>query len=286
MKRLYKVELATKLADRVYEYWIHAPQVAHHARAGQFLILRLHETGERIPLTISAVRGDAVRVIFMAVGKTTQELATLRAGDSIKDVAGPLGKPSEIGKYGTCCVIGGGVGIASTPLIAKELKEAGNHVIGIIGARSADLLILEDEMRAICDELYITTDDGSKGVHGFASDALKGLLNERTIDRVWIIGPAIMMKVTSGVTVPYGVKTYVSLNPIMVDGTGMCGSCRVTVGGETKFACVDGPEFDAHQVDFAELMQRQRIYTSQEKVLLERFAEHQCRCGEGGHHHG
>ncbi|KUL01609.1 MAG: Sulfide dehydrogenase (Flavoprotein) subunit SudB [Methanoculleus marisnigri] len=243
---MYKVESATKLADRVYEYWIRAPQVAEHARAGQFIILRLHEAGERVPLTISAVRGDTVRVIFMAVGKTTQELATLHAGDSIKDVVGPLGKPSEIENYGTCCVIGGGVGIASTPLIAKELKGAGNHVIGIIGARNADLLILEDEMQEICDEFYITTDDGSKGVHGFAADVLKKLLEERKIDRVWIIGPAIMMKVTSGVTVPYGVKTYVSLNPIMVDGTGMCGSCRVTVGGETKFACVDGPEFDAH----------------------------------------
>ena len=283
---MYKVELATKLADRVYEYWIRAPQVAQHARAGQFLILRLHETGERIPLTISAVRGDAVRVIFMTVGKTTQELATLRAGDSIMDVVGPLGKPSAIESYGTCCVVGGGVGIASTPLIAEELKEAGNHVIGIIGARSADLLILEDELREICDELYITTDDGSRGVHGFASDVLKGLLNERRIDRVWIIGPAIMMKVTSGVTAPYGVKTYVSLNPIMVDGTGMCGSCRVTVGNETKFACVDGPEFDAHLVDFNELMQRQRTYANQERISLERFAEHQCRCGKGGDHHG
>jgi len=282
---LYTIELATRLADRVYEYWIRAPQVAQHTRAGQFIILRLHEAGERIPLTISAVEGDAVRVIFMAVGKTTEELATLGAGDSISDVVGPLGKPSEIENYGTCCVIGGGVGIASTPLIAKELKGAGNHVIGIIGARNADLLILEDEMREICDELYITTDDGSKGVHGFAADVLKKLLEERKIDRVWIIGPAIMMKVTSGATVPYGVKTYVSLNPIMVDGTGMCGSCRVTVGGETKFACVDGPEFDAHQVDFNELMQRQRIYTTQEKESLERFAEHRCRCGEGGHHH-
>lgn len=282
---MYTIELATKLADRVYEYWIRAPQVAQHARAGQFVILRLHEKGERIPLTISAVRGDTVRVIFMTVGKTTEELATLGAGDSISDVVGPLGKPSEIENYGTCCVIGGGVGIASTPLIAKELKEAGNHVIGIIGARNADLLILEDEMEEICDEFYITTDDGSKGVHGFAADVLKKLLEERKIDRVWIIGPAIMMKVTSGATVPYGVKTYVSLNPIMVDGTGMCGSCRVTVAGETKFACVDGPEFDAHQVDFAELMQRQRIYTTQEKESLERFAEHRCRCGEGGHHH-
>jgi ferredoxin--NADP+ reductase len=242
--------------------------------------------GERIPLTISAVRGDAVRVIFMIVGKTTQELAALRAGDSIMDVVGPLGKPSAIESYGTCCVVGGGVGIASTPLIAEELKEAGNHVIGIIGARNADLLILEDELREICDELYITTDDGSRGVHGFASDVLKGLLNERRIDRVWIIGPAIMMKVTSGVTAPYGVKTYVSLNPIMVDGTGMCGSCRVTVGNETKFACVDGPEFDAHLVDFNELMQRQRTYANQERISLERFAEHQCRCGKGGDHHG
>jgi ferredoxin--NADP+ reductase len=282
---LYTIELAKKLADRVYEYWIHAPQVAQHARAGQFVILRLHEAGERIPLTISAVRGDSIRVIFMTVGKTTEELATLGSGDSISDVVGPLGKPSEIGNYGTCCIIGGGVGIASTPLIAKELKDAGNHVIGIIGARNADLLILEDEMQEICDELYITTDDGSKGVHGFAADVLKKLLEERKIDRVWIIGPAIMMKVTSGATVPYGVKTYVSLNPIMVDGTGMCGSCRVTVAGETKFACVDGPEFDAHQVDFTELMQRQRIYTTQEKESLERFAEHRCRCGEGGHHH-
>ncbi len=283
---MYRVELAIKLADRVYEYWIRAPQVAQHARAGQFLILRLHERGERIPLTISAVRGDAVRVIFMAVGKTTQELATLRAGDSIMDVAGPLGRPSEIARYGTCCVVGGGVGIAGTPLIAEELKRAGNHVIGIIGARSADLLVLEDEMRGICDELYVTTDDGSRGAHGFAADVLKRLLGERVIDCVWIIGPAIMMKVTSGVTAPYGVKTYVSLNPIMVDGTGMCGSCRVTVGGETKFACVDGPEFDAHQVDFVELMQRQRIYTGQEKISLERYAEHQCRCGEGGGSHG
>jgi len=270
---LYKVETATKLADRVYEYWIRAPQVAQHARAGQFVILRLHEKGERIPLTISAVRGDAVRVIFMAVGKTTEELATLQAGDSISDVVGPLGRPSEIDNYGTCCVIGGGVGIASTPLIVRELREAGNHVIGIIGARNADLLILEDEMREACNELYITTDDGSKGVHGFAADVLKKLLEERKIDRVWIIGPAIMMKVTSGATVPYGVKTYVSLNPIMVDGTGMCGSCRVTVGGETKFACVDGPEFDAHQVDFNGLMVRRRMYHEHEKME---------RCAGGG----
>jgi len=282
---LYRVEKAIKLADRIYEFWIRAPQVARHARAGQFLILRLNEEGERIPLTISAVVGDSVRLIFMAVGKTTQHLATLGPGDAIRDVVGPLGTPSEIQKYGTCVVIGGGVGIASTPIIAREAKEAGNYVIGIIGARNADLLLLEDEMRAICDELYITTDDGSKGTHGFAADVLKQLLEKRKIDCSWIIGPAIMMKITSGVTKPYGVKTFVSLNPIMVDGTGMCGSCRVTVAGETKFACVDGPEFDAHQVDWGELMQRQRIYTDQEKQAVERFASHVCRCEERGVRH-
>ncbi|RXE55231.1 dihydroorotate dehydrogenase [Methanoculleus taiwanensis] len=283
---MYTVNTASEIAERIYEFWIRAPQVARNARAGQFLILRIDEQGERIPLTISAVNGDAVRVVFMAVGKTTQHLATLKAGDALADVVGPLGKPSEIENFGTACVVGGGAGIACLPIIARELKEAGNHVIGIIGARNAGLLILEDEMREICDELFITTDDGSKGFHGYAADVLKRELDHRTIDRVWIIGPAIMMKVTSAATVPYGVKTFVSLNPIMVDGTGMCGSCRVTVGGETKFACVDGPEFDAHQVDFVELMQRQRIYTDQEKAAVERFAEHTCRCGEGGHHHG
>ncbi len=282
---LYTINKAAEIADKIFEFWISAPQVARNARAGQFLILRIDEKGERIPLTISAVDGDAVRVVFMAVGKTTQHLATLRAGDTLADVVGPLGKPSEIREYGTCCLVGGGAGIACTPIIARELKAAGNHVIGIIGSRNADLLILEDEMREVCDELFITTDDGSKGFHGYAADVLKRELDHRTIDAVWIIGPAIMMKVTSAATLPYGVKTFVSLNPIMVDGTGMCGSCRVTVGGETKFACVDGPEFDAHQVDFAELMQRQRIYTDLEKLAAERFAEHVCRCGEGGHCH-
>jgi ferredoxin--NADP+ reductase len=196
-------------------------------------------------------------------------------------VAGPLGKPTDIAEYGCCVVIGGGVGIASTPFIAQSLKEAGNTVIGIIGARNESLLILEDELLEICDELFVCTDDGSRGYHGFPADVLKRLLGERTIDRVWIIGPAIMMKVTSGVTRPAGVKTFVSLNPIMVDGTGMCGSCRVTIGGETKFACVDGPEFDAHLVDFDELMQRQRTYLDEERLSMEHYREHICRCGGG-----
>ena len=281
---MYRVVTAEQLADRVFCMWIEAPHVALHAQAGQFLIVRTDEQGERIPLTISAVEGDLVRIIYMAVGKTTHQLATMRAGDMVRDVAGPLGKPSKMGRYGTCVVIGGGVGIASCPIIARAAREAGNHVIGIIGARNAGLLILEDEMRETCHELHVATDDGSRGFHGFAADVLKKVMAGQAIDCAWIIGPAIMMKVTSAATKPSGIKTFVSLNPIMVDGTGMCGSCRVVVGGETKFACVDGPEFDAHQVDFDLLMQRQRTYLGEERTSLERFHEQSCRCGEEGHH--
>lgn len=277
---MFRVVSAEQLADRVFSMWLEAPHVASHAQAGQFLIIRIDEKGERIPLTISAVDRDRVRVIFMAVGKTTHHLSRLRSGDTVRDVAGPLGRPSEIARYGTCVVIGGGVGIASCPIIARAAREAGNRVIGIIGARNAGLLILEDEMREACDELHVATDDGSRGFHGFAADVLKGVMAAQAIDCAWIIGPAIMMKVTSGVTRASGTRTFVSLNPIMVDGTGMCGSCRVVVGGETKFACVDGPEFDAHQVDFDLLMQRQRIYSEEERISLERFHEHACRCGE------
>ena len=199
-------------------------------------------------------------------------------------MAGPLGRPSEVPENSTCVVVGGGVGIASCPIIARTLREAGNRVIGIIGARNADLLILEDEMRAACNDLHVTTDDGSKGRHGFAADVLKELLENEKIDRVWIIGPAIMMKVTSDVTRPKGIRTLVSLNPIMVDGTGMCGSCRVVVDGETRFACVDGPEFDAHAVDFDRLMQRQRIYLDEEREALEHHHASRCGCETGAPH--
>lgn len=281
---MYRVNKAGQLADRIFQIWVEAPHVARHARAGQFLVIRIDDHGERIPLTISAVDGDLVRVIFMAVGKTTYHLSTLKEGDCIRDVAGPLGKPSEIGAHGICVVVGGGAGIASCPIIARAAREAGNHVIGIIGARNAGFLILEQEMRASCHELFVATDDGSRGFHGFAADVLKHVVAERNVGCVWIIGPAIMMKVTSEVTRLKKIRTYVSLNPIMVDGTGMCGSCRVHVGGETKFACVDGPEFDAHLVDFDLLMQRQRTYFDEEKLSLERYHEHTCRCGEGGHH--
>jgi ferredoxin--NADP+ reductase len=278
---LYRVVSTKQLADRIFQIWVQAPHVAHHAKAGQFLILRVEDHGERIPLTISAVDGDRVRIIFMAVGKTTEMLSALRPGEMIRDIAGPLGHPSGIRKYGTCAVIGGGAGIAGAPIIAKAAKAAGNHVIGIIGARNSGLLILEDEMSETCDELFVTTDDGSRGFHGFAADVLKRELATRRIDCVWIIGPAIMMKVTSGITKPYNVKTFVSLNPIMVDGTGMCGSCRVQVGGETRFACVDGPEFDAHLVDFDLLMQRLRTYQQEERESLEHYHEHMCGCKGG-----
>jgi ferredoxin--NADP+ reductase len=281
---LFLIEKSALVADRVYEMWVRAPHVARHAQSGQFLIIRIDENGERIPLTISAVDGDCVRVIFMAVGKTTHQLAARNAGDTVRDVAGPLGKPSEMKNFGTCVLVGGGIGIACLPIIARAAQAAGNRVVGIIGARKAGLLICEDEMRPLCDELHVATDDGSRGFHGFAADVLKKVIAAEKVDRVWIIGPAIMMKVTCEATRPAGIKTFVSLNPIMVDGTGMCGSCRVTVGGETKFACVDGPEFDAHTVDFAGLMQRQRMYLAEEKEAVERYHEHVCTC-TGGHHH-
>ncbi len=281
---MYRVVEAEPLADRVHALVVEAPHVARHARAGQFLIVRVDPEGERIPLTISAVDGDLVRVIFMTVGATTHRLAELGPGDAIRDVAGPLGRPSEVPENQTCVIVGGGVGIASCPIIARTLRAAGNRVIGIIGARNADLLILEDEMRAACDELHVTTDDGSRGRHGFAADVLKQLIEQEEIGCVWIIGPAIMMKVTSGVTRPKGIRTLVSLNPIMVDGTGMCGSCRVVVNGETRFACVDGPEFDAHAVDFDRLMQRQRIYLDEEREALEHHHASRCGCETGAPH--
>jgi ferredoxin--NADP+ reductase len=280
---LFRIEKSEQLADRIYQIWVRAPHVAHNARAGQFVIIRIDEKGERIPLTISGIDGDSVRVIFMAVGKTTAHLASVPAGGYVQDVAGPLGKPSEVGTYGTCVLVGGGVGSANLPIIARAAKAAKNRIIGIIGARTSSLIIVEDEMRRVCDELYISTDDGTRGFHGFAADVLKQVIAKEKVDCVWIIGPAIMMKVTSEITRPYAIKTFVSLNPIMVDGTGMCGSCRVTVGGKTRFACVDGPEFDAHLVDFDGLMQRLRIYQAEERESYDRYAVHICAGRGGGH---
>ncbi|NYT00408.1 MAG: sulfide/dihydroorotate dehydrogenase-like FAD/NAD-binding protein [Methanocellales archaeon] len=260
-----------ELAPTVKLFEVFAPLVAKKAKPGQFIILRIDEKGERIPLTIADfdVQKGTITIIFQEVGKTTKRLGNLNEGDQILDFAGPLGNPIEIKRYGRVVCIGGGVGAASIYLKVKELAKARNKVISIIGARTKELLILEEELQKISDELYITTDDGSKGHHGFVTDILQKLIDERkNIDLVEAVGPVIMMKAVANVTRPHNIRTIVSLNPIMVDGTGMCGSCRVRVDGETKFTCVDGPEFDAHGVDFDHLMTRLQRYLTEEKLAL------------------
>ena len=256
---------------------VEAPQIAKKRKAGQFIILRIDEQGERIPLTIADSNPEkgTITLICQSIGKTSTQLNSLQAGDTIRDIAGPLGQPSHLENFGTAVCVGGGVGIAVTYPIAKALKELGNTVISILGARTKDLLILEDEMRGASDEVRIATDDGSYGVKGFVTDQLKALIQERKVDFVLAIGPTIMMKAVSNVTREFGIKTMVSLNSIMIDGTGMCGGCRVTVGGRAKFVCVDGPEFDGHQVDFDELMLRQRMYLTEERQSLDQF--HECK---------
>jgi ferredoxin--NADP+ reductase len=245
---------------------IEAPLVAKKALPGQFIILRINEKGERIPLTIadSDPKKGTVTIIFLEVGKTTKELGTLDVGDSLENFAGPLGMPSEVKNYGTVVCVGGGVGIAPLYPIVKALKNVGNRVISILGAKSADLLLLEQEIHQYSDEFYIATDDGSKGHKGFVSDVLQQVIEKHKVDMVMAIGPIIMMKVVSNLTKKYNIKTLVSLNPIMVDGTGMCGGCRVSIDGKTKFACVDGPEFDGHKVDYDNLMLRNRRFVHAE----------------------
>jgi len=259
------------IAPGIKRVVISAPLIANKAKVGQFVILRIDEYGERFPLTL--FRWDSekgtITLIFQEVGVSTKKLGMLQVGDCIKDVLGPLGNPSEIKRYGNVAVIGGGVGTALMYPQVSALRKAGNRVISILGARTAELLLLEGELAELSDELYVSTDDGSKGYKGFTSDVLKNLLNKgERFDYVFAVGPILMMRTIAEVTHPYGIKTVVSLNPIMIDGTGMCGGCRVTVGGETKFACVDGPEFDAHKVDFRELMNRLRIYIEEEKDAL------------------
>lgn len=269
-----KEELApvTKLVE------VRAPEIARKGRAGQFVILRVVEEGERIPLTLADLDREkgTVTLIFQEVGKTTYHLGTLEVGDTLASLTGPLGNPSEVERYGTVLCIGGGVGIAAIYLIARALRGAGNEIISIIGARNKGLLFWEDRIREVSDELIVCTDDGSYGRKALVTEPEKELLESgREIDRIWAVGPAIMMKFASLTSQPFGVKTIVSLNPIMVDGTGMCGSCRVEVGGETKFTCVDGPEFDGHLVNWDLLMARQRIYLKQEREALERFKQGQ-----------
>lgn len=273
---MYSIIEKKILSDNVKQFKIKAPLIAQKAKAGQFIILRIDEKGERIPLTIAdfdRVKGT-VTIIFMEVGKTTRQLGKMREGDNILNFAGPLGEASDIKKYGTVVCIGGGVGIAPLYPIIKALKEAGNYVICILGARNKSLLMLEDEIEEYSDELHIATDDGSKGLKGFVSDVLQNLIDsDKTIDIVWSIGPVIMMKVVANLTKKYDIKTIVSLNPIMVDGTGMCGGCRVEVDGKTKFACVDGPEFDGHKVDFNNLMLRNKRFLRDEEESCKMLEE-------------
>ncbi len=270
-------EILEKRALRpdVYFVRISAPAIARKAQPGQFVIVRVHERGERIPLSLADIdaAGGTLALIFMAVGKTTRDFAALRAGDAICDAVGPLGRATEIAKVGTVVLVGGGFGAAPLYPIGKAFKEAGNEVVSILGARSADLLVYEEELSSFSDRVLITTDDGSKGIKGVVTDALAEVVGGA--DLVMAVGPAIMMKFVSLATKPLGVKTIVSLNPIMVDGTGMCGACRVSVGGETKFGCIDGPDFDGHQVDWDLLMARQKTYAAEEKLALERA----CSCG-------
>ncbi len=277
---MYRILYREDLKPKVHLFRIEAPQVAKKAQAGHFIILKIDEKGERIPLTIADWDKEegSITIIFMELGATTCRLARLKAEERLASFTGPLGKPSHVENYGTVVCVAGGFAVAPVMPIARAMKQAGNKVISIVGACSKELLFWEDELAEHSDDLVVTTDDGSKGRKGLVTEPLKELLDGREkIDRVIAIGPSVMMKYCSLTTRPYGVPTFVSLNPIMVDGTGMCGCCRVAVGGQTKFACVDGPDFDGHQVDWDLLISRQRTYLPQEKEALQRW---QCQCND------
>jgi NAD(P)H-flavin reductase len=265
---MYQIVKKEILYKDIYSMWVKAPEIAKSVQPGQFIVLMTKEKGERIPLTVADYDRPKglIYIVFQVVGKTTDELSKFNEGDYLYSFIGPLGQKSEIDKFGTVIVVGGGTGIACIHPIARNLKEAGNKVIAIIGARSKDLIIMEKELKKVSDELIITTDDGSYGRKGFVTDALKEKLDhDHTIKKVWTIGPPIMMKVTTALTKSYPVETIVSLNTIMVDGTGMCGSCRVSIGGETKLVCTDGPEFDGQLVDWDEFMNRINRYKKEEE---------------------
>ncbi len=266
---MYKILEKETLAENIFLIKVEAAEVAERAQAGQFIILRIDEKGERIPLTIADSDENAITLVIQKVGKTTKDLDKLKVGDTILDFVGPLGNPTEIKEYGIVVCVGGGLGIAPIYPIARALMYAGNKVITILGARTKDLLIWEDKLKAVSDELIVCTDDGSYGKKGFVTDALKELTEK--IDHVFAIGPPIMMKFVSKLTKEKNIPTTVSINSIMIDGMGMCGGCRITVGGETKFACVDGPDFDAHKIDWDEFITRNKTYEEEE--------DHVCKVG-------
>ena len=271
---MYRIMRREDLVPGIHLFKVDAPAVARKAEAGQFVVVMVDEKGERIPLTVADWDREegSMTIVFMEVGLTTRKLAQLKAGDSILSFVGPLGVPTHVENYGTVICVAGGFAVAPIAPIARAMKEAGNRVLTIMGARTKDLLFWEDRLRACSDELIVTTDDGSYGRKALVTEPLKALLEgSEKIDRVVAIGPTVMMKFCAKTSEPFGVKTIVSLNPIMVDGTGMCGCCRVEVGGETKFACVDGPDFDGHEVNWELLAARQRTYLAEEKTSLEQW---------------
>lgn len=278
------VEREEMAQGTIISNWVKAPKIAQKAKPGQFVILRANDKGERIPLTMADTDPEKglINIIYMVVGKSTALFKTLQVGQGFLDVIGPLGQPTHLEKVGKVICVGGGTGIAVVYPITRALKKMGNYVYSVIGARSKDLLILEDKMKAASDELFICTDDGTYGHKGFVTDMLKKILTEqKDIGLAVCIGPVPMMKFCSLMTKEFGVKTLVSLNPIMLDGTGMCGCCRVQVGGKMQFACVDGPEFDGHEVDYEELTLRLRSYLPEEKVSYDQFLAgqgHACSC--------
>jgi len=278
---MYRIIEARFLAENVKLFRIEAPEIVRARRAGQFVIVRIENNGERIPLTIadSSIKDGTITLVVQEVGKTTFIMNRLEKGDSILDVVGPLGKPTHIENFGTAVCVGGGIGLAVVLPIAKALKKAGNHVVSIMGFRSKDLLILEEEIRNVSDKVIITTDDGSYGEKGFVTQPLQRILETgQDVNIAYAISPMIMMYNVTKVTRPFDVLTYVSLYPIMVDGTGMCGGCRVTVDNKMKFACVDGPEFDGHKVDFNELIARLGTYSIKEKAAYEKVKDKHCKC--------
>lgn len=270
---MYDIVEARPLARGIKLFVIKAPRIARKQKPGQFVIVRLDDCGERIPLTIADANPEAgtVTIVVQAIGKTTMLLSMLQAGDKILDIVGPLGKPSEIENFGTTVIVSGSVGTAMAYPTARELKRAGNKVISIVGARSKELMVLEDEVRAVSNETYVVTDDGSYGDKGLVTDKLKQIMTTQKVDYVLAVGPVPMMRAVANMTGPEKIKTMVSLNSIMVDGTGMCGGCRVLVDNKSEFACVDGPEFDATRVNFEVLMQRNNMYREQERESIERL---------------
>lgn len=278
---MYKIVSKKSIGINLKSFEVEAPDIAKNAKAGQFVMFRVDDKGERVPLTVAGADAEKglIKIIFQETGKSTSSLGLLNAGDYIKDLAGPLGNPTEIKYYGTVVAVAGGVGTAEVLPVITSLKKAGNKVICVVGARNKDLIILEEELKTVCDELLFATDDGSYGTKGLVTDVLKDIVDKEKVDIVYAIGPVPMMRAVANLTKEKNIKTLVSLNPIMVDGSGMCGACRVTVDGKTRFACVEGPEFDAHKVEWDELISRLGLFRDMEKISFEKFKHNpECKC--------